>query len=109
MKKLAKFHQTFCQTIKVVMSPNGLKAPPAFAAITIFMQPIATKAVFFLATAITTAAMTRAVVRLSATGEMKNANNPVIQNIALKDSPLDTSTDLKAPKYSVPPWYSRTS
>ena len=29
-----------CHTIKVVISPNGLKAPPAFAATTIFIQPI---------------------------------------------------------------------
>ena len=32
-----------CQTINVVMSPNGLNAPPAFAATTILIQATATK------------------------------------------------------------------
>ena len=35
-----------CQTINVVMSPKGLKAPPAFAAITMFIHPIEINFVF---------------------------------------------------------------
>jgi hypothetical protein len=62
------------------MSPNGLNAPPALAATTIFMQDSATKRGAPAPTAMTTAHMTRLVVRLSATGEMKNASAPVIQN-----------------------------
>ena len=70
----------FCQTIRVVMSPNGLKAPPALAAMTMLMQPRATKRGLSAPTAITTAHINNAVVRLSATGEMKKARKPVIQN-----------------------------
>ena len=40
LKKVKKSTIPACQTIKVVMSPNGLKAPPALAATTIFIQPI---------------------------------------------------------------------
>ena len=60
----------FCHTIKVVMSPNGLNAPPAFAATTMLMQESATKRGASRPSAIATAHMTSAVVRLSATGEM---------------------------------------
>ena len=42
-KKSAKPTSPFCHTIKVVMSPNGLNAPPAFAATTMLMQASATK------------------------------------------------------------------
>ena len=43
----------FCQTISVVISPKGEKAPPAFAATTIFIQAKQIKGLFPLATAIT--------------------------------------------------------
>ena len=41
-KKPANGTRPFCQTISVVMSPNGLKAPPALAATTMLMQATAT-------------------------------------------------------------------
>ena len=69
-----------CQTIRVVMSPNGLKAPPALAATTILMQPRATNFGLSEPTANTTAPINSAVVKLSAIGERKKANTPVIQN-----------------------------
>jgi Na+/H+ antiporter NhaD/arsenite permease-like protein len=64
----------------VVMSPNGLKAPPALAATTILMQAMPTNLGLSAPTASTTAHISSAVVRLSATGEMKKARKPVIQN-----------------------------
>ena len=70
----------FCQTIKVVMSPNGLKAPPAFAATTILMQAGPINRGLLPPTAITTAHIKSAVVKLSAIGEIKNARMPVNQN-----------------------------
>ena len=73
----------FCQTIKVVISPNGLNAPPALAAITIFIQPITTNARLSAATAITTVAISSAVVKLSAIGDKQNEITPVIQKIFL--------------------------
>jgi hypothetical protein len=79
-KKVWNGMMPFCQTISVVMSPKGLKAPPALAATTILMQPSTTKRGLSAPTAITTAHISSAVVRLSATGEMKKARKPVIQN-----------------------------
>ena len=70
----------FCHTIKVVISPKGLKAPPALAPTTILIQEIETKAGCPLPTARTTAHIINAVVRLSAMGEMKKAKIPVSQN-----------------------------
>jgi hypothetical protein len=72
----------FCQTIKVVMSPNGLNAPPAFAATTKLMQASKTNFVLLPPTANTTAPISKAVVRLSAIGDMKKASKPVTQNKA---------------------------
>ena len=69
-----------CQTIKVVISPKGLKAPPAFAATTIFTQLILVKFLLPLPTAKTTAHIVKAVVKLSAIGDKKNDIKPVIQN-----------------------------
>ena len=86
-----------CQTIKVVISPNGLHAPPAFAATTIFTQPTATTCGLSFATATNTAAINRAVVRLSAIGEIKNANTPVIQKIQYSDKPFETNQARNAP------------
>ena len=68
------------QTISVVMSPNGLHAPPAFAATTIFIAPATRKFVLFLSIVKRTVDRISAVVRLSATGLMKNAKIPVSQN-----------------------------
>jgi len=71
---------SFCQTIRVVMSPKGENAPPAFAATTMLMKPMATNFGESLPIARTTAPITRDVVRLSSTPERKNARVPVIQN-----------------------------
>jgi len=73
----------FCQTINVVISPNGENAPPALALTTMFIQANITKRELSPPTAITTAHINRAVVKLSAMGEIKNAKIPVIQNNAL--------------------------
>ena len=73
----------FCHTINVVMSPNGLKAPPALAATTMLMQARLTNLGLPLPTARTTAHIINAVVRLSAIGDIKKAKRPVIQNRAL--------------------------
>ncbi|MNT43935.1 hypothetical protein D3C72_1804320 [compost metagenome] len=62
------------------MSPNGEKAPPALAATTMLMHETVTKRGLPAPTAITTAPITRAVVRLSATGLRQNARPPVTQN-----------------------------
>ena len=67
-------------TISVVMSPNGLHAPPALAATTTLMPLGTRKALFLLSMVSKTVDKIKAVVRLSATGEMKNASRPVIQN-----------------------------
>ena len=69
-----------CQTIKVVISPKGLNAPPAFAATTILTQLILVKFLLPFPTAKTTEHIVRAVVKLSAMGDKKNAIKPVIQN-----------------------------
>ena len=81
----------FCHTINVVMSPNGEKAPPALAATTILIQATITKAVFFPPTAMATVAISRAVVRLSAMGDITNARAPVIQKIVRNENPCETS------------------
>ena len=73
------------------MSPKGLNAPPALAATTIFTQPIETKVILPAPTVITTAAITSAVVRLSATGEMTKASAPVIQKTVRSVKPEETN------------------
>ena len=78
-KNSKKLSLPFCQTISVVMSPKGEKAPPALAATTMLMQPSATKRCDCEPTAITTAPMMSAVVRLSSTAESGKASAPVIQ------------------------------
>ena len=80
LKKTLNSIIPFCQTIKVVISPKGLNAPPALAATTILMQEREMKRGLSEPTAITTAHIIKAVVRLSAIGEIKKANIPVIQN-----------------------------
>ena len=69
-----------CHTIRVVISPNGLKAPPAFAATTTLIRAGTVKRVSSLPTDMMTVPITSAVVRLSATGEIKKARIPVVQN-----------------------------
>ena len=69
-----------CQTIRVVISPKGLNAPPALAATTILMQASETKRGLSEPTDMTTAHMIKAVVKLSAIGEIINARIPVTQN-----------------------------
>src|SRR5699024_9357107 len=69
-----------CHTINVVISPKGLKAPPALAATTMFTQLMAINLPCPSATFMITAHMSNTVVKLSATGEMKKAKIPVIQN-----------------------------
>ncbi len=81
----------FCQTISVVMSPNGLKAPPALAATTILIQARAMKRWSLPPTDITTVDINNAVARLSATGDIKKAIPPVIQNICRRENPWLTS------------------
>ena len=66
-----------CQTIRVVISPKGLKAPPAFAATTILIQPIDKNLVLPFPHANKTEHITKAVVKLSAIGERKNVIIPV--------------------------------
>ena len=65
------------------MSPNGLNAPPAFAATTMFTKPIEINRALPAPTARTTAPITRAVVKLSAIGDIKNAITPVSQKSCL--------------------------
>ena len=88
----------FCQTIRVVMSPKGEKAPPALAATTMLMQARTTKRRFPAPTAMTTAPISRAVVRLSATGEMKKASRPVSQKMVRRENPRETSQPRRALK-----------
>ena len=80
-----------CHTIKVVISPNGLKVPPAFAATTIFIQPIEMNLALPFPHAITTEHITRAVVKLSAIGERKKVIIPVNIKSCLKLKPRDVS------------------
>ena len=71
----------FCQTINVVMSPKGLKAPPALAATTMLIQATVTNFRLSPPTAIATVDINRAVVRLSAIGDITNARPPVSQKM----------------------------
>ena len=81
-KNVQNSTRPFCQTISVVMSPKGLKAPPALAATTILIAPKLINWGLSLPTARSTAHNTNAVVKLSKTGDKKNAQNPVSQNKA---------------------------
>jgi len=67
------------------MSPKGLKAPPAFAATTILIQASTINVVFPAPTDIATAAINKAVVRLSAMGEITKESMPVIQKTVLRE------------------------
>ena len=86
-KNVAKGTTPFCQTIKVVISPNGLNAPPALAATTILIQASAINLVFVPPTAIATVDINNAVVRLSAIGDKRKEITPVIQKIVLNENP----------------------
>ena len=85
-----------CHTISVVMSPNGLNAPPAFAATTMLTHARLMKRVLPLPTASTTAHITSAVVRLSMIGDRKKLMTPVIQNSWRYVKPCRTSHDRSA-------------
>ena len=78
------------------MSPKGLKAPPALAATTMLMQATVMNLGLPAPTAMTTAPMIRAVVRLSASGEMKNASSPVSQNRLRSEKPDEINHARKA-------------
>ena len=91
-------HDAACHAMSVVMSPNGLKAPPALAATTTLMQATTTNFGRSRPTASATAPMIRAVVRLSAIGEMTNASPPVIQKIARRLKPRLASHARRAAK-----------
>jgi len=78
------------------MSPNGEKVPPALAATTIFIHDKVINFLLSPSMAITTAPMSRAVVRLSAIGEITKERKPVIQKTALKENPFETSRVLRA-------------
>ena len=73
-------------------------APPAFAATTILTKPIEINLVLLPPTAITTAPIMSAVVKLSAIGEIKNAKKPVNQNSCRKLKPLEISQTLSFSK-----------
>ena len=73
------------------MSPNGLKAPQALAATTIFIHPIDKNLLFPFPHAIKTEHITSAVVKLSAIGDKKNVIIAVSKNNCLKLNPLETN------------------
>jgi hypothetical protein len=81
----------FCHTIRVVMSPKGENAPPALAATTTLIKASNMKRALSAPTAMTTAPISNAVVRLSAMGLMKNASRPVIQKTCRRLKPFETS------------------
>ena len=79
VKNAVKFRTPFCHTMSVVMSPKGLKAPPALDATTILMQAGPIKRGLLPPMAMTTAHIKSAVVKLSAIGEIKKGRIPVSQ------------------------------
>ena len=95
-KNSKKLTLPFCQTIKVVMSPKGENAPPALAATTIFMQATTMNVLLLPPTAMATAPISRAVVRLSATGEITKDSRPVNQKTVRSVNPLLTIHDRNA-------------
>ena len=90
-KNSKKASLPFCQTISVVMSPKGENAPPALAATTSDTQEIATKRGLSRPSAMTTAPMISAVVRLSSAADRKNASTPVRTKRARKPMPRASS------------------
>lgn len=75
----------FCHIINVVISPNGLKTPPAFAAMTILIELKFRNFLSCFSIDVNIDDINNTVVKLSAIGEIKNANNPVIQYNFLYD------------------------
>ena len=71
------------------MSPKGLKAPPAFAATTILIQPSDKNLPFPLPQASRIEHITKAAVKLSAIGDKKKVIMPVNINNCLKLNPFD--------------------
>ena len=83
-------------TISVVISPKGLQAPPALAATTILTNAGTINFLLPSLTASATVDISRALVKLSATGERKKVMIPVAQNSDLKPNPLDNSQARRA-------------
>jgi len=67
------------QTIRVVMSPKGLQAPPALAATTMLVKERTMNRELPPLTARATVDISRALVRLSASGERKKVIIPMAQ------------------------------
>ena len=78
------------------IASDGEKTPPALAATTMLMHASATKRGSSRPTASTTAHITSAVVRLSISGDRKNASAPVAQNSARYPSPLRSNHTRRA-------------
>src|SRR4051794_31093109 len=78
-KKCPKWTNPFCQIIRVVISPNGEKTPPALAATTMLTHAPAVDFLSCPRAAMATAPMTSAVVRLSAMGDRTKDNAPTDQ------------------------------
>ena len=79
------------QTISVVISPKGLQAPPALAATTILTKAGTMNFLLPSLTANATVDMSRALVKLSASGDSKNVKIPVAQKSDLNPIPLDNN------------------
>ena len=79
-KKWVNGTMPFCQTNRVVISPKGLKEPPALVATTMLTQAIETNLGFFLPMTITTEPIRRAVDKLEITADSRKDRIPVIQN-----------------------------
>ena len=88
------------QTIRVVISPKGLQAPPALAATTILIKAGIINLEFPLLTAKATVDIKRALVKLSASGERKNVIVPVAQKSGRKPRPFLKSQERKERKTS---------
>ena len=88
-KNCSNFTNSACHIIRVVISPKGLKTPPALEAITIFIQAILINFKSLGATLSTIAHISMAVVKLLANDEITKANKPVTQNKLRKLNPFD--------------------
>ena len=71
-KKSTKGTTSFCQTNKVVISPNGLNEPPALEATTTLIQDKVTNCRLSLPIAKITEPINKAVVKLLQPAEIKN-------------------------------------
>jgi len=80
------------QKSDLILNQFAINAPPAFAQTTMFTQEIAIKRLLSPPTFITTVHFKRAVVKLSAIGEIKNAKHPVNQKIDLSVKCIEKPT-----------------